>query len=117
MLGEPIGVYKFEEKFTEPSTTTKIFEGPAVRKNTMVMLTHGSVIDYTTANKKLLLGRKDGGGEMVYIRALQETNTFEAVLSGDMILLPGEKPIGVVETPTAGNVLYCSFYGLVFRLK
>jgi len=116
MLGKPIGIYKFEEKSTDPGTTTKTFEGPEVRKDTIVILHHGSVVDYTTADKALLIGKKDGGGNVHYLTKRDASTRFEAHMNGWMVLLPTEKPIGVVESPTANDVLYCSFYGFVYEL-
>lgn len=115
MLGKPIGIYKFEEKVDDANSTTTTFEGPEVKRGTIVVLHHGSVVDYTTADKALLIGKKDGGGKVHYITKRDGSARFEAHLSGWMILLPTEKPIGVVESPGADDVLYCSFYGLVYE--
>lgn len=115
MLGEPIGIYKFEDKFTEPSTTTKTFKGPKVKPNTIVVLHTLTVADYTTSNKKLMLGRKGGDGNDHYVHVEKYTGIYETHLRGRMILLPSEQPIGVVESPTASDVLYFSAYGFVYK--
>jgi len=115
MLGEPIGIYKFEDKATVPDTTTKKFEGPEVKKDTIVVLETLTVADYTTSNKKILLGRKDGADAEHYVHVEQYTGIFETHLRGKMILLPTEKPLGVVESPTASDVLYFTAYGLVYK--
>lgn len=116
MLGKPVGIYKVEEKSTDPGTTTKTFEGPAVREGTVVILDTLTVANYTRSNKKLMLGRKGGSNEEHYVHVEQYTGIFETHLRGKMILLPAEKPLGVVETPTANDVLYFTAYGLVYKL-
>lgn len=116
MLGVPIGFYKFEDKSTDPGTTTKKFEGPKVKKNTLVILHTLTVADYTTSNKKLLVGRKDGSGEEHFVHVDQYTGIFETHLRGKMILLPDESALGVVESPTANDVLYFTAYGMVHKL-
>jgi len=116
MLGEPIGIYKFEEKETSPAGADKTFEGPAVKDGTLVIINHASVIDYSDTDRMLCLGRKDGSGEVHYFKVQKLSSLYEAHLEGEMVLLAGEKPIGVVENPNAGEVLYCSFYGLVFKI-
>ena len=115
MLGEPIGIYKYEAKATAPDTTTKEFEGPAVKAKTIVILDTLTVADYTNSNKKIMLGRKDGNGKKHYVHVEQYTGIFETHLRGKMILLPSEAPLGVVESPTASDVMYFTAYGLVYK--
>ena len=115
--GKVIGTYRFQKKKTSPDTTTITMVGAAVRRNTIVVIDQASVVDYSAANKKLILGSRDAGGADHYVVVVQETNTFEAHLTGKLILLPTEKPIAVVESPGSGDVLYCTFHGLMYELK
>ena len=115
--GKVIGTYRFQKKKTAPDETTITMVGPAVRRDTVLILDLGAVSNYTTANKKLILGYRDAGGNDHYVVVVQETNTFEAHLAGKLILLPTEKPLAVVETPSGSDVLYCTFHGLMYELK
>ena len=115
MVEKITGVYRYDDKLTTPDTDTKTFVGKEVGRGKIVELKLGQVTDYTTANKKLILGYRDGGGNDHYVVVVQETNTFEAHLTGKLILLPTEKPIAVVESPKASDVLYCTFRGLIYK--
>lgn len=115
-LGKAIGVYKFEDKATAPNTTTIEFEGPEVKKGTIVILETLTVADYTTANKKIILGRRDGNGKDHYVHIDQYTGIYETHLRGKLILLESDRPLGVVESPEASDVLYFSAYGFIYEL-
>lgn len=112
-IGKVIGVYRYERKFTAPDTTTKTFKGRKAPRNCIVIITSGYVVDYTTANKKLIVGREDQSGDQNYIVVEKASGVFTAHLTGEMILQEGDLPIAIVESPTANDVLYCAFYGLI----
>lgn len=108
-------MYKWEEKHTAPSTTTITKEGPEVRRGQLVEIIHLSVVDYTTADKALLVGKRDASATTHYYRKEDGTEKYACHLNGRVLLVPGEKPIGTVESPTAGDVLYFSAYGFVYE--
>lgn len=115
-MGKVVGNYRFDDKFTEPGTTTKTFVGLPVLRNRIVELTHGSVADYSTASKNLILGYRDSDGDDHYVVVENGASIKSAQLRGRIYLLPGERPIALVESPTAGDVLYCCFHGIVYEM-
>ena len=114
-MGKIVGNYRFDDKFTAPDTTTKTFVGLEVLQGKIVELTSGIVCDYTTANKILVLGKRDAGGNDHYCVVEQGASIKSAQLQGRIFLLPTEKPIALVVSPTTSDVLYCSFDGIVYE--
>lgn len=114
-MGKIVGNYRFDEKFTAPGTDTKTFVGPEVGRGKILEITSGAVADYTTADKTLVLGYRDAGGEDHYVVVEKGSAIKSAQLRGRIFLLPTEKPIAVVVSPTASDVLFCSFHGIVYE--
>jgi hypothetical protein len=114
-MGKIIGNYRFDESFTSPGTDTKAFVGPEVGRGRILEVTSGAVADYTTANKTLVLGYRDAGGTDHYVVVEQGASIKSAQLQGRLFLLPTEKPIAIVVSPTASDVLYCSFHGILYE--
>lgn len=115
-MGKIIGNYRHDDKFTAPGTDTKTFVGSEVGTGRIVEIVSGVVADYTTANKTLVLGYRDAGGNDHYIVVEQGASLKSAQLQGRIFLLPTEKPIAVVVSPSLSDVLYCSFHGIVYEL-
>jgi len=116
-MGKIVGNYRYDNKFTTPGTDTKTFVGPEVGRGKVAEITSGVVADYTTANKILVLGYRDAGGSDHYIVVETGASIKSAQLRGRIYLLPTEKPIAVVVSPTASDILYCSFHGIVYELE
>ncbi len=108
-------MYRWSDKYTAPDTDDVTREGPEVRRGQLVEITHLSVVDYTTADKSLLIGVKDSVGTTHYFRKEDGTAKYACHLSGRVFLVSGEKPIGVVESPGTSDVLYFSAYGTVYE--
>ena len=115
-MGKIVGNYRFDDKFTAPDTDTKTFVGSEVGRGKMVEITSGVVCNYTTANKILVLGIRDAGGVDHYVVVETGSAIKSAQLQGRIFLLPTEKPIAIVVSPTTSDVLYCSFHGIVYEL-
>ena len=111
-----IGSLRFASKITAPDTTTITFKMGRVRKNELVKVTAAMVIDYTTANKKLVLGFRDVEGTDHYVQVIQAANIFEAHLTGEIYLIEGEEAIGVVASPTTSAVCYFTVHGERYKL-
>ena len=116
-MGKIVGNYRFDAKFTAPDASTKTFVGLEVGRGRILEVTSGVVADYTTANKNLILGYRDAGGTDHYIVVEQGASIKSAQLQGRIFLLPTEKPIAIVVSPTTDDVLYCSFHGIVYELE
>lgn len=114
-LGKPIGVYRFQEKKTAPDSTNIVFVGPEVRKGTIVVLDKLEVANYSAANKMLVIGIREAGGSDHYMQPDKAAQGYYESLKGKLYLLETEKPIGIVESPGTGNVLYFTAHGLVYK--
>ena len=86
-------------------------------RDKIVEITFASVVDYTSTNCKLILGIRDAGGNDHYLRVVQGAAVRDLTMEGKIYLLPGEKPIAIVEDPGANDVLYCSFDGVIYELE
>lgn len=111
-----IGTYRYIDKRTAPSTGTITLVGSKVGKKMFAEITSGFVADYTTKNKLMELGVRDIGSNDRYLKVVQEASTFSAALDGSIVLLEGEAPIAVIESPTSSDVVYCAFYGWLYRI-
>jgi len=112
----PKGLYRWTEKYAAPDTSDVTREGPIVKRGQIVVLHQLSVVEYTTADKSLLVGFKDAGGNAHYVSHDKGTSKYEAKMRGQMTLTENEKPIGTVLSPTANDVLYFSAFGVVYEL-
>lgn len=116
-MGKIVGNYIYNDKHTCTATTTKTFVGPEVGKGKIAEITFASVVDYTTPGNILILGKRDTGGNDHYLLADQGTALYRLTIEGKFYLLPGEKPIAIVDTPGSADVLYCSFHGVLYEME
>lgn len=107
------GYYAYASKQGASGSDTVTFEGTPIPRGCIGVLSFLSVIDYTTAAKGLLLGVRDAGANDKYLRMVKLTSTYECSLEGPVYLLEGERPIGIVESPTTSDVLYFAAYGVL----
>jgi hypothetical protein len=107
------GYYAYAVKQGASPASAQTFEGPPIPKGCIGVLSFISVIDYTTGNKTLILGKRDAGGNDRYLRVVAGSTTYECALEGPIILLEGEMPIGLVVTPTLNDVLYFAAFGVL----
>lgn len=117
-MGMLVGNYKFQEKYADPGTTTKTFVGSKVTRKCIAVLSHMSVSDYTTNAKKLVLGIRGADGSDHYLKVSLGIATdiqHTATLEGSVILMEGEAPIAIVESPAASDVLYAAFHGAIYK--
>lgn len=112
-----IGIYSYEKKVTAPDTSNVECVGTEVKQGTLVVLDLGSIVDYTTANKKLILGKRDAEKKDHYLIVRKNAQYYQAHLEGKMTLHPGERPIGIVESPTTSDVVYCTFDGFIYKVE
>ena len=113
---------RFEDKQKQTSSTSTItFKSQQVQRNQQVVVKFASVADYTTANKKLILGIRDNGSVDHYLQVNKPLATYRAEysleLKGEITLIEGEQLIGIVESPTASDALYFSVFGDRYKIK
>ena len=114
--GELVGIYTMRGYQKAPSTGTITLVGPKVQKGCYAVITGMSIINYTTANKQLLLGTRDSSNTDHYSHAVKETSTLGLQASDQTILRENESVIGVCLSPTANDEIYVTAYGLVYRM-
>lgn len=112
---EQVGIYRWTDKYTAPDTDDVTRKGPKVLRGQLVEITHLSVVNYTTANKSLLVGYEDEKGDTHYFNKHKSSQNYESFLRGRVLLLPGERPIGTVESPSTSDVLYFSAHGVIYE--
>lgn len=115
-MGKIVGNYRYNDKDTRTSATTKTFVGPEVGQGKIAEITFASVVDYTSTNCKLILGYRDAQNNDHYLRVVQGAAVRDLSIEGKIYLLPTEKPIAIVEDPGASDVLYCTFHGIVYEM-
>ena len=113
---------RFEDKQKQTSSTSTItFVSQKVQRNQQVVVKFASVADYTTANKKLILGIRSAGNVDQYLQVNNPLATYRAeyslTLNGEITLIEGESFIGIVESPTGSDVLYFSVFGDRYTIK
>jgi len=110
-----VGLYTFRQKITAPSTDDVTFTGPAVGRGKILEVTALSVVDFTTANKQLLVGFKDVENNEHLVDGYKATSNYGIGLSGILYLLEGEAPLGKVVSPTTSNVCYFTCHGKLYE--
>lgn len=112
----------FDKQKKSPSgSSTVTFVSQKVGQNQQVVVKYASVVDYTTANKVLILGIRDTGGNDHYLQVNDPLATYHAEhsleLQGEITLVEGESLIGVVESPGSSDALYFSVFGDRYTIK
>lgn len=82
------------------------------------MITYMAIMDYTTNANEALLGIRDKGGNDHYLHKELGTATdikHGAKMEGEIILLPGEKPLGVILSPSTSDVCYFTAHGGLYE--
>jgi hypothetical protein len=107
------GYYAHNDKQGSSPGGTVTFEGKPVPQGCLAVLSFISVIDYTRTNRTLILGIRDAGGNDRYLRMVKTSTAYELHLEGPIILLEGERPIGIALNTDLADVLYFSAHGVL----
>jgi len=110
-----IGIYRWRDHHKAQSTDDFTIYGPSVLRGQIVELFHFAATDLTTANKKISIGIIGDGGEKIYFRVNQGATLYSVWLTGRTILLEGDKPFAVVESPAVNDELYFIGEGVVYE--
>lgn len=106
MSTKPGEIYSFELRYTEPGTSdVTLNKAPAVPQGRVVRIDTLIICDETTSNKTLALGLNKGGKNYTLKKQPAGTTTYGIVLERPLILSEGERPIAIVSSPTANDVL------------
>lgn len=101
---EPKDVYMTLRTDRAPGTSDFTLEGDKVPMGRVVRVETFIAIDFTTAAKKVRLGIKRGQATTWLKRETLGTNIHEIALDNPLILVGGEQPVGMIESPTNKDV-------------
>jgi hypothetical protein len=103
---KPGDIYSYEDRRTEPGTTTiTLDQAPKVRAGKTVRIETMFICDETTAAKTLALGFEKAGRVYLVQKETVGAAVYALALSAPLILAEGEKPVAVVTSPSANDVI------------
>jgi len=88
-----------------------------VPRNQTVEVTHASLTDYTSTNRKLIIGIRDVSNVDTYLKVDKGNAVYSLWLNGRPMLYEGECLIGIVENTNTGDELFLSVHGVRYRAK
>jgi hypothetical protein len=104
----PSDIYEAEKSQKAPSTDNLEIEGPKVTEGCVVKLEIFIGKDDTTPAKTIRLGKKKGSDTIWLKEAAAATGDHQIAQDGFLILVGGESPLIMVESPTSADV--CRIY-------
>jgi len=114
-LGEPVAAYEDTQARIGVAAEVQMFVGRRVPRGHILQIEEAAITDVTTADKVLCLGRRDATGQDHWIKCQQGSKGWTCNLTAFPILKESERPIARVTTPTAGDDLYFTVYGWLFK--
>jgi hypothetical protein len=99
-------VYDARESKKAPDTENLTIEGPPVAKGKIVELECFYAYDHTTAAKTIRIGFDRNGTKYWIKQKPAATNEHGIAQNGKLVLVDGEKPIAMIESPTAADECY-----------
>jgi hypothetical protein len=106
MSTKPGDIYSYEDRRPEPTAAVlTIDQAPKIPQGKVVRIETMFVIDETTPAKTLALGFDKGGTSHLVQKETVGAAINGLALDAPLILVEGEKPIAVVTTPTANDVI------------
>ena len=101
---KPKDVYSAEVEVKAPSISDLTLEGPKIPEGKVVLIRAFYVLDRSTAGKVVRLGY-DRGGTKIWVKRVDLAATEYGIeTTAQLYLVENEKPIGMVESPTTGDV-------------
>ena len=111
-----VGLYIMRAYQKAPSTSDITLVGPKVPQDHYATIESMSIINYTTANKMLLLGMRDASGKDHYSHNIKAANTYCVQANGQVILRENESIIGVCLSPTSADEIYVTAHGFIYPM-
>ncbi len=108
---KPAAVYRAEKKVIAPDDTNIVLKGPRVRAGRVLVICRMSVIDLSTVAKVMRLGYERGGSQFWFRRRPAPAAGYGVSMETEMILVDGERPIAMVESPTADDEIWFFAHG------
>jgi hypothetical protein len=106
-----VGMYKQNIESVGVASTDITMKTAVVPRGQIVEVTHASLSDYTTANRKLSIGIRDVNNNDIYIIVDKQANTYSTWINGRVMLYEGECMIGLVENTNTADVLSLVVHG------
>lgn len=100
---KPQDVYSAETPQTAPDTDDLSLEGPKVPEGKVVRIETFFAIDLTTSNKTIRVGFDRAGTKFWLQREAAGTGKYGIRLRRPLILVENERPICMIESPTASD--------------
>ena len=101
---KPGDVYSAEAEVKAPETADLTLEGPMIPEGRVVLIQAFYVLDRSTAGKVLRLGYDRAGTKYWLKRVDLGIGNYGIWQDGPLYLVGGEKPVGMVEDATKGDV-------------
>lgn len=99
----PKDIYQAEIKKAAPDATNITLEGPKIAEGKVVRLHTFYALDLTTAAKTIRIGYDRGGTKHWVKREAAGTGKYGVWQNQTLILVENERPICMIETPTASD--------------
>ena len=97
-------VYDAREERKAPDTDNLTIKGPKTEKGSVVQLDMFYAYDDTTPTKTIRIGFEKNGTIYWVKQGPAATNEHGIAQNGKMILVDGERPVAMIESPTANDV-------------
>ncbi len=108
---KPGDVYRAEKMIKAPDTENIVLKGPKVRSGGVLVICRMTVIDLGTVAKVLRLGYERGGSQFWFRRRQAPAAGYGVSMETELILVGGERPIVMVESPTATDEIWFFAFG------
>lgn len=102
---QPGDIYEAFEEKKAPDTSDVTLTGPAINQGDVVQIYFMCGIDETTAGKTIELGFDQKGTKKLLKEEPAGTNKKGVILNRALILVGGEAPYCVINSPTANDEL------------
>ena len=113
-----VGNYHVHGYVKAEAEDTQLLGYPVPRGQTAI-ITYMAILDNTTANKKLILGIRDGSGHDHYIDAYAGTATYTTnhslKIEGEIVLMENEQPFGIVVSASSSDECYFTAHGGLYQ--
>ena len=101
---KPGDVYSAEVEVKAPTISDLTLEGPKIPEGKVVLIKAFYIMDRSTAGKKVRLGY-DRGGTKIWVKREDLADTVYGMeTTAQLYLVEGEKPIGMIESPTIDDI-------------
>lgn len=117
MKGNAIGIYKQTLTKEADDGTTHTFYGAYVKVGQIVELHQLSVTNIDKHGCALLIGYQQGEDDIIWLKKRDQANIYSCWMSGHMILVENERPVGRVVNPDGNDDLRFTAMGYIYKAE